>query len=55
MSTNRLDSIATRQRRSLTRDVMFALCVTVATMVSITSVSAACRAATTTSTPVVHR
>ena len=35
---NRLDSIATRQRRSLTRDLVFTAFLTLAAAVSITSV-----------------
>ncbi len=43
---NRLDTIATRQRRSRLRDAIFAGCVALAAVVSITSVSTACHAAT---------
>jgi hypothetical protein len=52
-SNNRLDNIATRQRKTLVRDVVFAACVTLAAVVSITSVSTACDAAT--PTHVAHR
>ena len=41
----RLDNIATRQRRSLARDVMFAALVVLAGIVSIESVSLAAHAA----------
>ncbi|HEY3801464.1 MAG TPA: hypothetical protein VGL61_02620 [Kofleriaceae bacterium] len=45
-SNNRLDNIATRQRKTRVRDLVFAACVALATVVSITSVSTACDAAT---------
>jgi hypothetical protein len=44
----RLDNIATRQRRSRARDLVFAAFVALAAVISMTSVSAACQAATTT-------
>jgi hypothetical protein len=43
--TNRLHNIATRQRKSFVRDVVFAALVVVAGAVSITSVSIAAHAA----------
>ena len=43
-TTNRLDNIAARQRRSRLRDVMFAALMVVAGALSITSVSTAVRA-----------
>jgi len=46
---NRLDNIATRQRKSFVRDALFAGALAIAAAISITSVSTACRA----STPVV--
>jgi len=46
----RLDNIATRQRTTRLRDAFFALCVAAASLVSVTAVSTACHAATTTST-----
>jgi len=49
----RLDSIATRQRKSRLRDVFFAACVTVAAVVSVTSLGAACHAAAGQAAPVV--
>ena len=42
--TNRLDTIATRQRRSRTRDLMFAAFVALAAIVSATTVAAAAQA-----------
>ena len=42
---NRLDSIATRQRKSFVRDVVFAALVVVAGAVSLSSVSVAAHAA----------
>jgi hypothetical protein len=44
---NRLDSIASRQRKSRARDLVFAAFIALAAVVSLTSVSAACQAATT--------
>ena len=49
-STNRLANIATRQRKTVLRDVLFAACVALAVTVSITSLSTACDA----STPAAH-
>ena len=49
MNTNsRLNNIATRQRKTRLLDIAFAACVALLTAVSITSVSTACDAATTT-------
>lgn len=45
-TNNRLDAIATRQRHTRVRDAIFAACVAVAVVLSITSVSTACDAAT---------
>ena len=45
-SNNRLDNIATRQRKTRALDIAFAACVALATAFSITSVSTACEAAT---------
>jgi len=45
LGMNRLDNIATRQRKSRVRDVMFALLVVVAGAVSLSSVSTAAHAA----------
>ena len=44
---NRLDTIATRQRKSRVRDAIFATAIAFAAIISITSVSTACQAATT--------
>ena len=44
-TTNRLETIATRQRGSRMRDLMFVAAVALAAFVSITTVSAACHAA----------
>jgi hypothetical protein len=44
---NRLDSIATRQKTSRIRDAIFAVALAVAAVVSVTTVSTACQAATT--------
>lgn len=44
---NRLSSIATRQRKSVVRDALFAACVVLATAVSIVTVSTASHAAST--------
>jgi hypothetical protein len=38
---NRLDTIATRQKKSFVRDVVFAACIALAAVVSITGVSTA--------------
>jgi hypothetical protein len=45
MTTNRLDTIATRQRNSRVRDLVFAALVVVAGAISISSVRAATQAA----------
>jgi hypothetical protein len=44
----RLSNIATRQRTTRVRDALFALCVACAAVVSVTAISTACHAATTT-------
>jgi hypothetical protein len=44
---NRLDTIATRQRKSVVRDAVFAVAIAFAAFVSVTTVSTACQAATT--------
>ena len=44
---NRLDSIATRKRKSVVRDALFTACVVLATAVSLVSVSTASHAAST--------
>jgi hypothetical protein len=44
---NRLDTIATRQKKSTVRDALFALALAVAAVTSLTAVSTACQAATT--------
>jgi hypothetical protein len=54
-SNNRLDNIATRQRRTRVRDFMFAACIAVATIMSITSVATACDAAKPAATHVAQR
>jgi hypothetical protein len=48
LNNTRLDRIASRQRQSRVRDAVFALAIAVLAMVSVTSVSTACHAATTT-------
>ena len=45
-STNRLETIATRQRSSRLRDFVFVVCVALAAVVSVTTLSTACDAAT---------
>ena len=50
LSTTRLDGIATRQKKTRARDLVFAACVALAAFVAITTVSTACDAAT----PAVH-
>ncbi|MBA3503935.1 MAG: hypothetical protein M4D80_31575 [Myxococcota bacterium] len=45
MNTNRLATIATRQRQSRTRDFLFAAFVAIATLVSLSSVAIAADAA----------
>jgi hypothetical protein len=47
MTTNRLATIATRQRSSRVRDAVFAACLALAAVVSLTSVGTACAAAST--------
>jgi hypothetical protein len=44
---NRLDTIANRQKKTVVRDVFFAAAIALASIVSITTVSTACQAATT--------
>ena len=45
-SSNRLATIATRQKGTRLRDAIFAACVAIAATVAITTVSTACDAAT---------
>ena len=52
---NRLDTIATRQKTSRIRDAFFAGAVAFAAVVSVTTVSTACQAATTHSAHVTQR
>lgn len=52
-TSNRLDTIATRQKSTRLRDAFFAACVALAAVVAITTVSTACDAAT--PTHVAHR
>jgi hypothetical protein len=49
MTTNRLATIATRQRSSRVRDAVFATCLAIAGVVSLTSIGTACAAASTSS------
>jgi beta-lactamase regulating signal transducer with metallopeptidase domain len=42
---NRLENIANRQRRSRARDIVFAAFIAMAAVIGMTSVSAACQAA----------
>jgi hypothetical protein len=44
-TSNRLATIATRQRSTRVRDAFFAACVALAAVVSVTTLSAACDAA----------
>jgi hypothetical protein len=44
-NTNRLTTIANRQRKTRVRDAVFALCIAAAAVVSLTTVSTACHAA----------
>lgn len=46
MTTNHLETIATRQRSTRVRDAIFAAFVALATVISVTTVSAAAEAAT---------
>ena len=41
-TTNRLETIASRQRRTRVRDVIFAACFAVAAVLAMTSVASAC-------------
>jgi hypothetical protein len=52
---NRLDSIATRQRKSFARDVVFAALVVLAGAVSVSSVSVAAHAAHSTHADIARR
>jgi len=52
---NRLDTIATRQRKSVVRDAVFAVAIAFAAFVSVTTVSTACQAATTSHVHVAQR
>jgi hypothetical protein len=52
---NRLDNIATRQKKNVVRDAFFAAAIALASIVSITTVSTACDAATTSHVRVAHR
>ena len=52
-TTNRLESIATRQSQSRLRDLFFAACITLAAAISIVSVGAATNAAS--SSEIAHR
>ena len=45
MKTNRLDTIATRQRSNRLRDFLFAAGVALAAVISVTAVETACHAA----------
>lgn len=44
---NRLDTIATRQKKSRARDAMFAVAIAFAAVMSLTTLSTACHAAST--------
>lgn len=48
MNTNRLETIATRQRSTRVRDAMFAAFVALATVISVSSIGTAANAASTT-------
>jgi hypothetical protein len=52
---NRLATIATRQRKSVVRDAVFAVAIAFAAFVSVTTVSTACQAATTSHVHVAQR
>jgi len=54
MTTNRLQTIATRQRKSFARDLLFTALVALAAVVSVTSVGAAAEAANNTA-QIAHR
>ena len=54
-NTNRLSNIATRQSQTRVRDAFFALCVVLATAVSIVTVSTASHAASTTDVSMISR
>ena len=53
--TTRLDTIATRQSQSRVRDAFFAVCVALATMVSVVTLTTATHAASTHSAEVAQR
>ncbi|MDQ3366853.1 MAG: hypothetical protein M3680_15630 [Myxococcota bacterium] len=53
MTTNRLQTIATRQGKTRVRDAMFAACIALATVISVSSVSTAAAAASA-ATPTAH-
>ncbi len=44
MNTNRLETIATRQRKTFVRDTLFAACVALAAVVGMTTVATAAHA-----------
>ena len=52
---NRLETIALRQRKSRTRDVMFAVALAIAGLVAMSSVAHACEAATTSHVHIAQR
>jgi hypothetical protein len=52
-NTNRLDNIATRQRKTRVRDAFFAACIALAAVISLSSLHTAASAAST-STPTTH-
>ena len=54
-NTNRLDNIATRQRKTRVRDAFFAACVALAAVISISSLHTAASAASTTTTHIAQR
>ena len=57
MTTNRLQTIATRQRKSFVRDLVFSALVALAAVVSVSSVGTAAEAANTTAaqSQIAHR
>jgi hypothetical protein len=55
LNNNRLDTIATRQRKSIVRDTLFAVGVAALAMLSLTSLSTACHAATTSTVHIAQR
>jgi hypothetical protein len=54
LNPTRLDRIATRQRKSVVRDALFAIGIAAAAMVTLTSLGTACHAATPTA-HIAHR